>query len=88
MSTRTVASLALLALASGAGHLELPEWARGGKIWQAQLRAEAASPHLGNATPNFFAQLIDHNNPGAGTFQHRYYIGEAASKYSRVPPDR
>ena len=84
MALRTYSAAALLAVATAAGYFELPVWARGGKIWSAELEKEAASPHLGNATPNFFAQLVDHNNPGAGTFQHRYYIGTLQSECSQT----
>ena len=56
------------------GHIELPERARGGKIWAAQLAAETSSWHVGNTTENFFSQLVDHNNSAAGTFKQRYYF--------------
>ena len=64
-------------LAPARAHWELPEWARGGQIWAALVEAEAASPHVGNSTPNYYDQWVDHGNTSAGTFQQRYYVDTA-----------
>jgi hypothetical protein len=54
----------------GAGHFDVPVWARGGKLWKEM----GSRSTLGNTTANVYAQLVDHNNPGDGTFSQRFYF--------------
>ena len=52
-----------------------------------QLQLEANTPLV--ATPNlhqaYFKQLIDHNNPAAGTFAQRYYLDETYGPANDAP---
>jgi hypothetical protein len=56
----------------------VPMRARGGKLYAdllaAERAADAAAGVLRNSTPNFFDQLIFHDDPSRGTFKQRYFV--------------
>jgi len=77
---RFVLSLALLglfAIGAMANSQIFAERHRGGRVYKDAVEAEAKHhQRLGfspNASANWFAQLIDHENPSLGTFQDKFY---------------
>ena len=57
--------------------VELPMRARGGSLHKKLTEEKALSDRsqgvVSNSTPNFFQQLIWHNDSSRGTFKQRYY---------------
>ena len=79
----TVATATLLTLAAaGTSGWQLPEWARGGKMW----RDISSRYEVGNSTVNIFDQLIDHLQPGGPTFKQRYYVDNTYYNPSAAQP--
>ena len=75
-----LAALAVVAPAPGAASRAdlVPMRARGGKLFADLLAreraADAAAGVLRNSTPNYFDQLIFHNDSSRGTFRQRYFV--------------
>jgi hypothetical protein len=79
-SSRPAAAALRLAAAAAAPSLSdhMPMRARGGRLYAdlaaREAAADAANGILRNSTPNFFDQLIWHNDSSRGTFKQRYFV--------------
>jgi len=85
MAPRAALAAAAAALALGAASAQLadlvPMRARGGRLY-AELAAreaarDAAHGVLRNSTPNYFDQLVWHNDSSKGTFKQRYFVDDS-----------
>ena len=64
---------------AGVSSRHVPAWARGGSLFAdlvaAEVAADAAAGIVSNSTPNYFDQVIDHNDAASsGTFKQKFYV--------------